>query len=101
MDQLFKRYADPFPFMDGMIQTGRFREFVVEFLKTINKEKEDQLDWEFFLHKVWEGTFSEFKEGIDTNKRNQAMSEQTMETTIKESMNILKNFNPIRKGGDP
>ena len=98
MDQLFKRYADPFPFMDGMIQTGRFREFVVEFLKTISKEKEDQLDWEFFLHKVWEGTFNEFKESIDTNKRNQAMSEQTMETTIKDSMNILKNFNPTNRG---
>ena len=99
MDLLFTRYADPIPFVDGMIQTGRFHEFVVNFLKTVNKEKEDQLDWEFFLHKVWEGSFRDFKEDIDTNKRNQAMSDQAMETTIKESMRILKNFNP-NKGGD-
>lgn len=100
MDLLFKRYANPFPFMDGMIRTGRFREFVVDFLKTVGKEREDQLDWEFFLHKVWEGSFKDFKEDIETNKRNSAMSEQTMETTIKESMKILKKFNPA-KGGDP
>lgn len=99
MDLLFKRYANPFPFMDGMIRTGRFREFVVDFLKTVGKEREDQLDWEFFLHKVWEGSFKDFKEDIETNKRNSAMSELAMETTIKESMKILKNFNPA-KGGD-
>lgn len=100
MDALFKRYAQPYPFIDGMIRTGRFREFVVEFLKTISKEREDQLDWEFFLHKVWEGSFRDFKDDIETNKRNAAMSERTMEATIKQSMDILKNFNPV-KGGDP
>ena len=100
MDLLFQRYANPIPFVDGMIRTCRFYEFVVDFLKTVNKEKEDQLDWEFFLHKVWEGSFKDFKNDINTNKQNQAMSDQAMETTIKESMKILKNFNPA-KGGDP
>jgi hypothetical protein len=100
MDLLFKRYANPIPFVDGMIQTGRFQEFVVDLIKTVNKEKEDQLDWEFFLHKVWEGSFKDFKDDVDINKQNQAMSDQTVETTIKESMKILKNFNP-NKGGDP
>lgn len=100
MDLLFQRYADPIPFVDGMIRTGRFHEFVVSFMKTVNREKEDQLDWDFFLHKVWEGSFKDFKEDIDTNKRNQAMSDQAMETTIKDSMKILQNFNP-NEGGDP
>ena len=95
---LFKRYANPFPFIDGMIQTRRFREFVVEFLKTASKEREDKLDWEFFLHKVWDGSFKEFKESIETNKRNAAMSERTMEATIKQSMDIAKKFNEQRKG---
>ena len=99
MDLLFKRYANPIPFVDGMIQTCRFCEFVENLIKTVKEEKEDQLDWEFFLHKVWEGTFKDFKDDINTNKQNQAMSDQTMETTIKESMKILKNFNP-NKGGD-
>ena len=99
MDLLFKRYANPIPFVDGMIATGRFCEFVVDFLKTEKGEKENRLDWEFFLHKVWEGSFKEFKEDIETNKQNLAMSDQAMETTIKESMRILKSFTPT-KGGE-
>ena len=99
MDLLFKRYASPFLFVDGMIQTGRFHDFVVDFIKTINQEEEDKLDWEFFLHKVWEGTFQEFKDDIKTNKQNQSMSARTIETTVQDSMNILKNFTPD-KGGE-
>ena len=99
MDQLFKRYADPFPFMDGMIQTGRFSEFVRQFLERINSEREEQTAWEFWLHKVWEGSFTDFKTEMENDKKNRQMSEKTMETTIKDSMNILKNFNPT-KGGE-
>lgn len=101
MDLLFKRYANPFPFMDGMIQTGRFSEFVQQVLEKTISEREDQTAWEFWLHKVWDGSFADFKNEMDNNKKNQQMSKSTMEATIKESMNILKNFNPIEKGGDP
>ena len=85
--------------MDGMIQTCRFEEFVCELTKTVNQEKEDDVNWQFYLHKVWEGTFKEFLEGIETNKKNQSMSKKTIETTVKDSMNILKGFNPT-EGGD-
>lgn len=98
MDRLHQRYADPYPFMDGMIQTGRFAEFVQQFLETDHKEREEQTSWEYFLHKVWEGSFADFKAEMDNNKKNQQMSERTMETTIKDSMNILKNFNPSNGG---
>lgn len=85
--------------MDGMIQTGQFCDFVGNFVKTTNDEKKETLQWEFFLHKVWEGTFNDFKKENETIEQNASMSDQAMETTIKESMNILKNFNP-EKGGD-
>lgn len=99
MDLLFKRYASPFIFVDGMIQTGRFCDFVDEFVKTINREKEDETNWDFFLHKVWEKSFNEFKEDIENNKQNQGMSKGTIETTVKHSMDILKKFNPETTGG--
>lgn len=98
MDLLYQRYASPFSFMDGMISTGRFTEFVEDFVKMVSKEKEDKLDWEYFLHKVYDMSFNEFKEEIKTNKENQEMSEQTIETTVKNSLDILKNFKPAEGG---
>ena len=85
--------------MDGMIQTCRCSEFVPEFIKITNQEKEESFEWEFFLHKVWEGTFKDFKDGIRINKENQNMSKSTIETTVQHSMNILNNFNP-NEGGE-
>ena len=95
MDLLYQRYASPFSFMDGMIQTGRFSEFVVDFIKTVKKEEQGRKNWEFFLHKVWdEITFEDFQKDIEINAKNQNMSAKTIETTVNESMDILKNFNP-------
>ena len=99
MDLLFKRYASPFSFIDGMIQTGRFYEFVIDFIKTTNQEIEDQYSWEFFLHKIFDKSYQEFKEEIKNNKENQELSEQAIETTVQHSMNILNNFNP-EEGGE-
>ena len=99
MDSLFKRYANPFLFMDGMIKTGQFCFFVQSFLKEINDETEEKTLWEFYIHRVFEGSFADFRAGIENDKQNQSMSEQAMEATIKHSMNILKNFSP-EKGGE-
>ena len=100
MDLLFKRYASPFPFLNGMIQTGRFSEFVSSLVKTVNQEREDETDWEFFLHKVWEGSFADFRAEMKTNKDNMNLSQGTIETTILHSMNMLNNFNPDMDGGE-
>ena len=94
MDWLYQRYASPFSFMDEMIQSGRFEEFVVEFTQTIHKEKEEKMNWEFFLHKVWDGTYEDFCSDIENNKKNLSMTKRTIETTVNHSLNILNNFNP-------
>ena len=99
MDLLFKKYASPFVFMDEMIHVGRFVEFVDDFVKTTNREKEEKINWEFYLHKVIEGTFEDFVAEIEINKKNQNLSQRTIETTIQHSNNILNNFNP-EKGGE-
>ena len=94
MDLLFKRYASPFSFVNEMIKSGRFQEFVVEFANTISKEKEEQKSWEFFLHKVWEGTYQGFVSDMENNKNDLTMTKQTIETTVNHSLNILNNFKP-------
>lgn len=98
MDLLYQRYASPFSFMDGMIETSRFSEFVDEFIKTNNQEKEEKFDWEYFLHKVYDMTYKEFKEHIKINSETQNMTVKNIETTINDSLNILGNFNPIEGG---
>lgn len=101
MDALFVRYAHPFLFIDGYISTGRFCDFVDNFIETINKEKKDEAEWEIFLHKVWDKSFSEFKEEISTNENNQNMTPDTIETTIAHSVKMLESFNPEEeKRGD-
>ena len=98
MDLLFSRYASPFLFMDGMLQTCRFNEFVDEFLHTVNAETEDKTSWEFYLHKVQEGSFKEFKDELEANKENQNMSKESIEDTIQNSIGILNNFTPSEGG---
>lgn len=98
MDLLSKRYADPCFFLNGMIQTGRLPEFVDNLIDRANKEEEDRVNWDFFLHKVFEGSYSDFVEELKNNKENQNLSADDIETTVQYSMDILNRFNP-EKGG--
>ena len=94
MDLLFKRYANPYIFLDSMIKNRRFEDFVIKFAKTITKEKEDQQNWEFFLHKVWNGTYQEFIDDLEITKRNLNMSKEREREIIEHSNYIMDNFKP-------
>lgn len=101
MDLLFKRYASPFLFINGMIQTSRFTEFVENLIATSNKEKEEEHLWRYFLSvrmQFYEGSFDDFRESLKNDRNNAALSVDDIETTIQNSMNILQNFNPEQKG---
>ena len=97
MDALFKRYGNPFLFIDGMIKTGRFCYFTRSFWKEIHDEENEKTLWEFYIHRVFEGSFEDFRSGL--NNRNKAMSSHEMEATIKNSMGILQKISPP-KGGE-
>ena len=94
MDLLYQRYASPFSFIDGMLQAGRFTDFVIEFIKTTNKEKEEKYRWDIYLHRVFDKSYTEWIEGIENDNKNQEMTAGTIETTVQNSLNILQNFNP-------
>lgn len=97
---LFKRYASPFDLLNISISTNDFSNFIFDFVKAVNKEREEQADWEFFLHKVYDSSFAEFKEELENNKKNRNMSKEKMRATVEESMNILNSFNPEQEGGE-
>jgi hypothetical protein len=91
MDLLFSRYASPFLLLDEILACGRFTEFTTEFLKMNNKRVREETYFDIWLHKVWDQGYSEF---MDSNTREVVPQDVDFETTINESMNILKGFNP-------
>ena len=96
MDLLFKRYADPFSLVDGYIQTSRFCEFISAFVE--QKQEDDK--WEYFIHKVWDKSYTEFCDSLKNSQNLQNMSDEQIETAIKKSMDILNNFKPEQEEGE-
>ena len=96
MDLLFKRYASPFSLIDGYIQTSRF----CELIHAIVKQKNEDDKWEYFIHKVWDKSYSDFCESLQISQDLQEMSNEDVETTLKMSMDILGNFNPEQEEGE-
>lgn len=96
MDLLFKRYASPFSLMDGYIQTSRLCEFIF----AVVKQKEEDDRWEYYLHKVWNMSYSDFCRESQTSQDLRRMSEEDIETTLKKSIDILGNFNPEKEEGE-
>lgn len=98
MDRLFARYADPLSFVNGMIRAGRFREFVLSFWNKTQEEKNEEKSWEFYLHRVFEGSFDDFMQDQKNINKDKNLSERAIETTVEHSMNILSKFNPEKVG---
>lgn len=96
MDQLFKRYADPFSLLNGYIRTSRMCDFVDTFCE---QNAEDDR-WEFFLHKVWDKSYQQYCADLNNTQDVQSMSESDIEATVKKSMDILGNFDPTQGEGE-
>lgn len=97
MDLLFKRYASPFLLLDEMLACQRFLEFVTEFLKLHNEDMEAETLWDLWLHRVYDKSFDEFKMEIgysSSNETQETIDAAVLETTVKESNNILNGFIP-------
>lgn len=101
MDFLFQRYANPFPLLNGMISTWRLCEFIEEIIKTHNEEEEHKAEWEFWLHKVFDKSYLEWKEAIKPTEEseNAAPTQTEMEETIRASFTMLEGFS-LRGGVD-
>lgn len=82
MDMLFSKYACPFLFINTLIAGSRFSEFIDEFLKINDEEK----TWSFYLHKVFDKSYLDFKESL------KPQSKENLETTVKNSFEMLNNF---------
>ena len=90
MDLLFKRYASPFVLIDEMLMIGNFHKFIVELKNQVDDEKV----WEFYLHKVNDVSFEEFKRRMNDEPENHQMTQNDIETTVNESYQLLNGFKP-------
>lgn len=87
MDLLFKRYASPFVLLDNLIITNSLNNFISDFIDFVNKDNE----WEFFLHKIYDKSWSEFSDSIKQSDDHEPID---LGATLIKSKNILNNFTP-------
>lgn len=86
MDLLFSKYASPFVLLDGFIQTFTLSNFIDEFLN-FHREREA---WEFFLHKVFDISWDEFKKSLVPHEEEKI----DVGATLIKSKRMLNNFTP-------
>ena len=87
MDLLFVRYASPFVLLDGLIITNSLNSFIDDFIDFVKEDNE----WEFFLHKVYDKSWSEFRSSIKQSDNQEPID---LGATLVKSKNILNNFTP-------
>ena len=87
MDLLFTRYASPFVLLDGLILTNSLNTFVDDFFDFVREDSE----WEFFLHRVFDKSWSEFSESMEQSENQEPID---LGATLTKSKNILDNFTP-------
>lgn len=83
--------------MDGMIRAGKLCEFVEGLVKRYNDEQREKVIWEVWLHRVFDKSFPEFVESLDTQEKETATQEE-VQTILAESENILNYVRPIDDG---
>lgn len=98
MDLIFKRYSNPFLFLDTLIESDDLEEAVD---MIINQSRNDN-DWQLYLSlNPWnEKSFSEWKKEVYKSNTSNEISitkkeaKECFENEYKKSLDILNNFRP-------
>jgi hypothetical protein len=92
---MYQRYSNPLEIMDVMIDSGRLFEFICEMFAIRREEIEEKQMWEYWLHKVWEGSYAQFRESaLNDENNNAAPTHEDLSRIASESANMLMNFCP-------
>lgn len=92
-DMLYQRYSDPMMLLNQMLQASRMCEFIDKIIDIKNEEVKEEARWEFYLHKVFDKSFADYLKEVEEPKMPETADMKQVETTVKDSMNILENFN--------
>lgn len=75
--------------MDRMIKAGRFNEFVTSLVRKRNEEADEKAMWEFYLHKVYDKSFEEFRNECKNKIKNVNID---VDALVKDIRHGLKGF---------
>lgn len=95
MDILSQRYGCPFFILDDFIRLNQLHDFIYEIVSTINEEKKEQVQWEFYLHKVFDMSYSEYMSKMNEPESEQMTNEEMMKI-INESHGIVDSYEEER-----
>ena len=75
-----------------LIETNRFNDFI----NTLHDKYIEELNYEYWLHRVFSKSYPEFKEEIQLSNDAQRgyMDDEDIKTTVNKSKEILSNFTP-------
>ena len=86
---LYQRYGKPLELLQQMMEAGQLCEFIDEFIQIRNEELQDKSMWEYFLHKVYDKSFEEFRQQVKEPAAPEAMGKDRMVEIVKDSLDIL------------
>lgn len=83
------------PLLNQLLQAGQFSGGIDELISIRNEELEEKTAWEFYLHRVFDQSFEEFREQAKPPQELQNLQQYNssyVETTIEKSKGILRKF---------
>ena len=83
-----------------MIATGRFSEFVEALLKQYQEDELEKVRWEYWLHKVFDQSWSDYKKSLGMKHSSTAPTRDEQIQTVKRSHKILGGYCPEKVGGN-
>lgn len=82
--------------LNEVIVAGRLSEFI----DLVIKKREEERDWEYYLHRIFDKSFNDFVNEMETETQTRQTFD--VETTIQNSIDIANmdfNFIPDKEGG--
>ena len=80
--------------LDRIIRTNRLCEFAREVIQTHNEETKEKTLWEYYLHRVFDMSFQDFKDSLPQEA--DVPSDEEIVETISCSADMLNGFNPCQ-----
>ena len=74
--------------LDEMIASCRLHEFIHHLIGTINQENKEKVQWEYYIHRVHDKSYSEYLESLEPVPEVKEPP-ANLEEQIKETMEIF------------